>query len=827
MRLGSFLVGLLVPMLVAASLHAQVAVSGRVLDENGVAVAAVRVELDSTSSPLRAQAVSDAGGSFALELEKPGEYRIRAERQGFFLFSGKSAEFHPGSNQLVITLNYVQEFAETIDVTYSPPAIDPQEPADKKQLDNMEILTVPYPAPQDLRSSLPLMNGVVQDVSGRLHFNGGATEQTSFLLDGFNIADPVTGRLEARLNIDSVRSLDLDSSRFAAEKGGGSAGGLDIRTKMGDDRWRFGATNFVPGLSAESGWHVDKWSPRLEFSGPLVRGRVWFHNGLDFFYSDDVVHGLPSGQNRAGGLTVNDLGRFQVNLTPANILTGSLLLNHADNSHYGLSFLNPIETTTRRQQDLYMYTLKDQMYVHGGTLVELGFADTRGLLQQVPRGSSIFEISPFGQRGNYFVNLDRHTRRQEWLANVYAPAVEARGSHQLKFGLDVDSNGFHQGVERHDYRVLRVDRSVARYVTFAGGPFQSRRNFEAAQYVQDRWAPRDGLLIEAGMRAEWNEVVRDVLWSPRLAFAWAPKRLHETKIAGGYGVFYDALMLGIIAQGQDQVSYSTFFLPGGMIQRGPVMTEFLVNQQQLRAPRYRTLSFSVERKLPLELYGKAAYLRREGSQGLMFVNDLQVAEGGIPAGGLYRLHNGRHDRYDALELSLRRTFAGRFEWSMGYTRSSARANAVVDYNMENPIFAPQAPGPYSWNAPNRFLTWGWAPLPERMLPRALRFLTHETSAAYLGEYRTGFPFGVVNEEGVQVGAPNSRRFPSYFNINLHFERKFRFFHYLWAWRVGLNNLTNCGNPNVVNNNIDSPNYLTYGRGQVRAVAVRLRFLGKR
>jgi hypothetical protein len=78
-----------------------------------------------------------------------------------------------------------------------------------------------------------------------------------------------------------------------------------------------------------------------------------------------------------------------------------------------------------------------------------------------------------------------------------------------------------------------------------------------------------------------------------------------------------------------------------------------------------------------------------------------------------------------------------------------------------------------------------------------------------------------------VGAPNSSRFPSYFNINLAFERKFRFFHYLWAWRFGFNNLTNSLNPNVVNNDVDSPTFMTYGRGQVRAFSVRLRFLGRR
>ena len=48
-------------------------------------------------------------------------------------------------------------------------------------------------------------------------------------------------------------------------------------------------------------------------------------------------------------------------------------------------------------------------------------------------------------------------------------------------------------------------------------------------------------------------------------------------------------------------------------------------------------------------------------------------------------------------------------------------------------------------------------------------------------------------------APTPMRYPGYFNLNLHLERQFRALHYLWAWRFGFNNLTNNGNPNVVNN----------------------------
>ncbi len=78
-------------------------------------------------------------------------------------------------------------------MVYSPPAIDLEEPTEHKQLNTVEILTVPYPAPQDLRNALPLFQGVVQDNAGRVHVNGGASDQTNYTLDGFHFR-PGSGR---------------------------------------------------------------------------------------------------------------------------------------------------------------------------------------------------------------------------------------------------------------------------------------------------------------------------------------------------------------------------------------------------------------------------------------------------------------------------------------------------------------------------------------------------------------------------------------------------------------------------------------------------------
>jgi hypothetical protein len=802
---------------------APVSVAGRVVDENGVAVAGARIE--ALSGATRVTVISESTGNFGLDLASPGEYELRTEHEGFFVYSEKSVSFQDGSHQLTITLHHLQELAESVEVRYSPPVIDPKEPDERKQLKDVEILEVPYPASQDMRSALPLMQGVVRDANGNLHFNGGAADQTNFTLNGFNISDPYTGQLNARVSIDAVRSLDLDSGRYSAEKSRGSAGSLDIKTAMGDDHWRFSATNFLPGVTNQDGFGINKWTPRIDVSGPIAKGRAWFHNGFDTFYDVNIISGLPHGQNQSRSVTTNNLSRLQVNLTAANILTGSFLINYGDDARHGLSFLSPVETTLNDRNHLYVSAVKDQHYLGGGALVEFGFADSRGLARQSPQGDQIFQILPFGQRGNYFEDTKLNFNRQQWVGNAFMPQFHWAGTHQFKAGVDLERTSFDRQVARRHYEVLRNDLSIARRVSFAGNRQQDRENFEAAQFVQDRWAPRDNIMIEAGLRTEWDEIVRDVLWSPRFSIAYAPKWLSETKLAAGFGVFHDALTLSTLTQNQDQISLSTFFPPNGVV-RGPLETVFLINEHNLRAPRYRTLSFSAERKLPFDFYGKASYMHKVGANGFTWVNEIE-AIGGIFAGGIYQLRNWRHDHYDAAEFTVRRTFGGRFEWVAGYTRSRARTDSVVDYSVDNPIFASQGPGPFAWDTPNRFMTWGWAPLPKRALPHFLQSAIGETDVLYLVEYRTGFPFSVVNEEGYLVGAAGSRRLPNYFNINLALERKFRFLHYLWAWRFGFNNLTNNGNPNVVNNNIDSPRFLTYGRGQVRAFAVRLRFLGKK
>ena len=128
MPLGFHIARIIFGMLMwCAAIHAQIAISGRVVDENGAGIAGARIELRESAlrdsalhepaGEVKAAVSSDLAGNFRVSLPFAGEYTIRVERQGFFLYQGRGLQLESGANLLTIRLNHLQEFADKVDVT--------------------------------------------------------------------------------------------------------------------------------------------------------------------------------------------------------------------------------------------------------------------------------------------------------------------------------------------------------------------------------------------------------------------------------------------------------------------------------------------------------------------------------------------------------------------------------------------------------------------------------------------------------------------------------------------------------------------------------------
>ena len=105
--------------------------------------------------------------------------------------------------------------------------------------------------------------------------------------------------------------------------------------------------------------------------------------------------------------------------------------------------------------------------------------------------------------------------------------------------------------------------TCARYSVFSGGNYSTIYNAEASAYAEDRWLITNRLLIEPGVRFDWDEIVRTPLFSPRLAGTYIFDDESNTKLSAGIGITYDATSLGLIHQALEGQRVDYFFDSNG------------------------------------------------------------------------------------------------------------------------------------------------------------------------------------------------------------------------------------------------------------------------
>lgn len=781
----------------------------RIVDENGLAVADARVLLTNTNTGRTAECASDYAGACEFSTQGAGPFSLRVEKEGFYVFAGKYLAQMELRN-LEVTLNHTQEFSEEIDVVSSRPGLNPQKTAATETLNREEVLNLPYPSTRDFRNALPLMPGVLQDAAGQIHVDGSETFEVVDQLDGFDITHPGDGKLTLRVSTDALRSIEVLSGRYSAENGKGSGGIVDLETGMGDDHFRFSATNFFPSLQTQGGLSIGSWTPRATLSGPLAKGRAWFFDAADGEYHLRNVTELPAQADQSRTWRGSNLAKVQMNWSPTHVLTVSALVNRRNDDFPELSRFRPLETATKQRSDAYLLTAREQFFFQNQALLEAGFGVYRSDSTESPLGDAPY-VDQVGQHsGNYYRTIDTRARRTQGLFRLTLPPLAWHGRHVLQLGADLDGLSYRQNNVRNPIRFLREDGTLSRDVSFTRTPAQRETNLETSAFLQDRWSVTGRLRIEAGIRMDRDDIVRNALLSPRFAFSYLLGD-GDTKISAGVGVFHDATPLDLLTNGQAGERIDRFYGSDGQTVEKVAQTFFQANRESLRAPRFLNWSVEIQRQLSSSILVSASWTQKRGRRGFA-----QERINPDPfEGGPVVLKNSRRDRYRALEFTFRRSGAGDSELFAAFTRSSARSSAVVNFDIDNPVFGPQGAGPLPWDSPNRLQVRGWNPL-----PRFRSFLV-----AYALDWRTGFPFSTVNDRQELVGSPNSHRFPTYFSLSVHLERRFNVLGYQWALRAGVNNLTDRPNGTFIDNNVDSPDFLALGGVQGRAFTGRIRFLG--
>ncbi len=581
---------------------------------------------------------------------------------------------------------------------------------------------------------------------------------------------------------------------------------------------------------------------------------MWFFDALDGEYDNDVTKQLPSGADSDHVWRMDNLAKLQSNLTTRNLVTASFLSDYLHDEYAGEWALMPQATTPTEVETAYLGSLKDQYYFRGGALLETGVGVDQYSLTLTPQGDAGYIQTILAAGGNYYLNENTLARRVQILANLYLSPHQWHGRHDIKFGADLDRLTYDAQFLRQPISYVQSgppqpcptdangvpvvpDPTCSRYSVFSGGNYSTIYNAEASAYAEDRWLISNRLLIEPGLRLDWDEIIRTPLFSPRLAGTYIFDDESNTKLSAGIGITYDTTNLGLIHQALEGQRVDYFFDAMGCPQEAdgesvpcaglspgtpepapiPLPTTFVVNRSTLAAPRYLNWSISLEKKLPDAIFLKLEFIEKRGVHGFAYNTQNGAVDGN------FFLENQRDDRYDAFTVSARHRFRQHYEIFGAYTRSRAHTNQVFDFSLDIPVLSQQLPGPYPWDTPNRFV--GYGVLPFFKLP-----IVHKVDLVYSAEARTGLPVNatLLTGEIYAPDPPGTFRLPTYYTVNLEFEKRIHLFRRYWAVRAGFDNVTNHADA-MVSNGIINPQTQpvpVFVDGNGRALDGRIRYLGR-
>jgi hypothetical protein len=477
-------------------------------------------------------------------------------------------------------------------------------------------------------------------------------------------------------------------------------------------------------------------------------------------------------------------------------------LFHSD--HAGISALNPVSASFNQDSDLYLFTLKEQASIAQESLLELGIGFHRTRNDTLPLGSGPNIFLPTQVAGNFYLTSRGTSDRTQAFSNFFLKPLKKFGNHQLTLGASVDRIISDGSSSRSPIIFQDQNNALLRQINFQDVPFFSVSTVESSAYLQEKWSALERITVEAGARWDHDSFTRHDFYSPRISAAVMAARASETKISGGIGIYYDRTNLSSVSEAFQGSRSDEFFSP----QPALFAASFRVNPQQLAMPRFTNWSLGVERRLPWKTYVKLDYISRHGNHVWAYEQ---------PTAGIFQLQDRKTDLFDAAQITLRKDLKQGYPFVLSYMRSRARSNETIGFSLDNFITGNQLGGPQDWDAPNLLQSWGTAPLFWKL---------KNFDFSYSVLWRSGFPFSTVDQFGRLVQGPDAHRFPNFFTLNPAIERKFNFHGYRWAARIGIENVTNSENPATVDNNVNSPTFLSFfGEGR-RTLNGRIRFLGK-
>lgn len=822
-------------LLIAPALFAQTTtgrIQGRVLDAESEA--ALPGAVISLIGPQRTEVqTTDEKGEYRFGAVPVATYDLSVSLEGYEIRSVTGIQLDPNETRVFdIRLNR-SRMQETVVVQADPNVVNLRETAVKETIDARYVNRVPLTS-RRFQEILSLFPGVARSegtTTAQFNVQGGRIRENGFRLDGTTVNDFVTGTFGANIPQNAIERFELLLNGFQAEFGENNAGIANIITKSGTNEWEFFVSETyrsdgvlrsgqdelrdLDGALYDYRPETQNW---LEFSvgGPIVRDKTFFYTSLQWWREDVGNPFQPKIRkgDRYYGLfkldhIFNDRNRFQLtfNTDPSEFERVILSREYRP------------EANRDQTQGGYLLSLKDdhtftdRVFWTGMLTLHHQYLTSRP--SDPNAGDFVVDLTPGGTdiSGSYFNDQDRSTERWR-ISNKVTMNLGDRREHLMKVGLDLDwldwsgnmyntplyydlrdygSFGDIDGDGQDDWLAYRYDFP------------DSETKFGEAKYaafIQDTYAPNDRWVLDFGLRMDYQTIVKDLVFSPRLGMSFDVLGDGKQKLYMNLGRFYHDIIADA-GEWTNTPSFDEYLLlfsgdSGSRVPsisdslftaEIPLVTQTYVLDGELDTP-YKdqwTLGYAIA--LPWDLRFEANYTEWDGSDQIVtFYN---------PETGVNTLGTDGRAEYRGWNFVLRKFQSERVEFMVAYTNSVARGEDYETFGFLNPT------DPVLESRESRFA-------------RLRSDRTHIINASALFDipggwelttiyhFATGRAFSIENNDGI-VGERNEERLPSFRQWDIGVARSFEWGDDNEVKLIGqVLNLFNSFNMVEIENNIDQP-----------------------
>lgn len=486
--------------------HAQITgvIAGTVKDSSGAVLPGALVTVKGPALQRESvTATTGSDGTYRLPLIPPGEYEVTAELSGFGTQS--RARVDVALNQQT-TLDFalaVAGVAESVKVSADVPLVETARSDVTNRVTQQTIDALPLNG-RNFTDLIGLVPGARPDPAATAGANvsifGERSGAVSYLVDGAENNDPVTGGALLRFTQDSIKEFEVITTGYEAEFGRAQGGVANVITRSGTNALDGRAFWFVrndamdssniPTPASPPAGYVQPEPPTLEryqwgaaVGGPIKRDRAFFFGSFEKL---DETRGVNIDQSvipafvRAGLATpggVEDFGiapktdgftgiaKVDVNLGQNNRLNGSI--NRSTSTNSGL-ISSPVSGTLAlpsaarsTEQPATSAVFRETAVLSGTTFLETSGSYVRGQsgtnLDRSGRNEPLLILlaSGFLQTGAPFGGTtDRKSERLQ-VAQAFSHYLPGKaGDHQFKAGWDYNHlslTGFDQVTNDVEY----------------------------------------------------------------------------------------------------------------------------------------------------------------------------------------------------------------------------------------------------------------------------------------------------------------------------------------------------------------------------------------